>query len=265
MRTTGSATAATGPRWAAVARDRAVQPARYADFDEKRRQFMTHVQNGHVKEAQPLGSRSAKLRTGQGAGDRRIEPQRHRPGVGQPAARSGGRVPTSVASGRRRPAYEAVNLMLLLSDAQRRAGDSAAAERTWLSAAELAAESGSRSRADHRSHSPGTCRLPAAGQLVVAAIGPAAVERFERAARHCFSCPTPQISTAPRANFTRRGPLVDRHRPRSTGPKRVASGTGGLETGRIDDQQPAGRRTIADCGNAGSRPAGPVGGRHRPC
>ncbi len=33
--------------------------------------------------------------------------------------------------------YEAVNLMLLLSDAQRRGGDSAAAERTWLAAADL--------------------------------------------------------------------------------------------------------------------------------
>ena len=44
-----------GPAWAAVARDRAAQPSRYADFDEKRRRFMTDVQKGHVKEAQLLG------------------------------------------------------------------------------------------------------------------------------------------------------------------------------------------------------------------
>ena len=53
-----------GPAWGAVARDRAAQPSRYADFDEKRRQFMIHVQNGHVKEAQRLGLAAPNLRRG---------------------------------------------------------------------------------------------------------------------------------------------------------------------------------------------------------
>ncbi|MGA2258835.1 MAG: hypothetical protein ABSG53_29560, partial [Thermoguttaceae bacterium] len=129
-----------GPAWGAVARDRAAQPSRYADFDEKRRQFMIYVQNGHVKEAQ-------------------------RPGLAPPNCVPGNVLAIDIlnlngialvldnrpreatvafqkalqAAGNGQP-YEAVNLMLLLSDAQRRAGDSGAAERTWLAAADLAAE-----------------------------------------------------------------------------------------------------------------------------
>ena len=43
------------PGWANVFRDRAAQPKRYANYDEKRRQFMTHVQNGRAREALGLG------------------------------------------------------------------------------------------------------------------------------------------------------------------------------------------------------------------
>ena len=103
--------------------------------------------------------------------------------------------------------YEAVNLMLLLSDAQRRAGDSAAAERTWISAAELAAEL-------------------AAGPVPI--IDPILLERtaylrpvnssWPRSAQQrlndlsvrlgiVFPVATLQISTAPQANFTDEAPL----------------------------------------------------------
>ena len=43
----------------------------------------------------------------------------------------------SAGAGRDSRPYESVNVLLLLSDAQRRAGDGAAAERTWVTAAEL--------------------------------------------------------------------------------------------------------------------------------
>ena len=110
--------------------------ARYAEFDGKRRRFMADVQNGRVKDAQLLGL-AAPAGAGPGAGDRRgnlkgialVLDNRPREAVNafQQALQAAGNQP-----------YEAVNLMLLLSDAQRRGGDSdAAAERTWLAAADL--------------------------------------------------------------------------------------------------------------------------------
>jgi hypothetical protein len=196
-----------GPAWGTVARDRAAQPSRYADFDEKRRQFMIHVQNGHVKEAQRLGLAAPNLAPGKALaidvqnlnGIALVLDNRPREAVAafQKALQ---------AAGNGQP-YEAVNLMLLLSDAQRRAGDSGAAERTWISAAEVATEL-------------------AAGSMPI--IDPILLERtaylrpvnlsWPRPAQQrlndlcvrqgfVFPASTPQISTVPQADFTDEAPL----------------------------------------------------------
>ena len=168
---------------------------------------MVHVQNGRVKEAQLLGLAVPKCVPGQVLaidvldlnGIALVLDNRPREAVAafQQALQ---------AAGDSQP-YEAVNLMLLLSDAQRRAGDSAAAERTWISAAELAAEL-------------------AAGSMPI--IDPILLERaaylrpvnssWPRPAQQrlndlsvrlgiVFPVATLQISTAPQANFTDEAPL----------------------------------------------------------
>jgi tetratricopeptide (TPR) repeat protein len=125
------------PGWANVFRDRAAQPKRYANYDEKRRQFMTHVQNGRAREALGLG-----LAAPQGAPARVLQfDVQHLTGI---ALMLDNRPQEAVAAfqqalksaGDSRP-YESVNVLLLLSDAQRRAGDAAAAGQTWVAAAEL--------------------------------------------------------------------------------------------------------------------------------
>jgi hypothetical protein len=132
-----------GPSWAAVARDRAAQPARYAEFDDKRRRFMIDVQDGRVQDALLLGLAVPAGAPGQALaidvanlkGIALVLDNRPREAVDafQQALQATG---SAGCPGNSQP-YEAANLLLLLSDAQRRAGDSAAAERTWLAAADL--------------------------------------------------------------------------------------------------------------------------------
>jgi hypothetical protein len=196
-----------GPAWAAVAHDRAVQPARYADFEDKRRQFMTHVQNGRVKEAQQLGLAAPTGAPGSVlaidvlnlTGIALMLDNRPREGVAafQQALQ---------AAGNSQP-YEAVNLLLLLSDAQRRAGDNAAAEQTWLSAAESVTE-----LADGPLPILDPILLERAAYLRPASSSwPAPAQRrlSDMSVRLgiVFPVSTPQISTAPQVNFTDEAPL----------------------------------------------------------
>ena len=151
--------------------------------------------------------------------------------------------------------------MLLLSDAQRRGGDSAAAERTWLAAADLLTDLAA-----------GPARIADPILLERAAYLRPANTPWPRPAqqRLCdvsvrqgiiFPVLAPQRAGAADQRHGR-GPLVDRHRSLAAGPQRVAGGADRLEAGRIDDQQPAGRRAIADCRNAGPRAIGTIVGRH---
>ena len=120
-----------GAAWAAVVRDRIAQPARYADYDDKRRKFMTHVQNGRVKEARLLGLEQPSGAPGTELSIDALNLQGialvldNRPREAVAAFQQALQL-----AGTSHP-YEAVNLKLLLSDAQRRGGDSGAAERTW--------------------------------------------------------------------------------------------------------------------------------------
>jgi hypothetical protein len=126
--------------WASVFSDRAAQPKRYADYDDKRRQFMVRVQDGRVHEAIDLG-----LAAPQGAPGHVLQCDAeylagialvldNRPREGVAAFQQ-----TLKLAGDSQP-YESANVLLLLSDAQRRVGDGAGAEQTWVAAAELCTE-----------------------------------------------------------------------------------------------------------------------------
>ncbi len=196
-----------GPGWSDVIRDRAAQPARYADFDDKRRQFMIHVQYGHVKEAQRLGLAPPSRVPGS---ELAIDVSNlngialvldNRPREATVAFQEALR-----AAGDGRP-YEAVNLMLLLSDAQRRAGDSGAAERTWLAAADLAAEL---AMSPTPLVDPILLERAAYLRPVNSSWPRLAQQRLSDLSGRlgvAFPVPVLQISTAPRANLSDEAPL----------------------------------------------------------
>jgi len=126
--------------WAAVFADRAANPQRYKPYDDKRGQFMVHLQNGRVKESLQLGLIEAAPTTPAPVvaldawrlmGIALVLDARPRDAVGafQKALDLAGRD----------HAYEAVNVLLLASDAQRRAEDALSADRTWQDAARQAA------------------------------------------------------------------------------------------------------------------------------
>jgi len=126
--------------WAAVVRDRSAQPKHYTDYDDKRRRFMTHVQNGRVHEAMLLG-----LAAPQGSPGNVISIDvQYLTGIAlvldnRPREAVAAFQQALKLAGDSQP-YESVNLLLLLSDAQRRAGDGVGAEQTWMAAAELCSD-----------------------------------------------------------------------------------------------------------------------------
>ena len=132
--------AAAEANWTALVRDRAREPKRYADYDQKRRQFMEHLQNGRLKEAMALG-----LAAPPGAPGVMLDADvLYLTGV---ARMLSDRPKEAVeafekASQKTREdhPYQSATLLLLLSDAQRRCGDNARAECTWQEAVQMASE-----------------------------------------------------------------------------------------------------------------------------
>ena len=133
----------TGPdaAWAAVVLDRIGHPERYTEYDGKVRQFMAHLQGGHAQEALALGIIAIPHDVPGAA----LAIEAHRlSGIGLVLA---GRPQEAIGSfqsalrlARNAHPYQAANLLLLLSDAQRRAGDAQAAAATWQAAVETASE-----------------------------------------------------------------------------------------------------------------------------
>ena len=125
------------PGWANVFRDRAAQPKRYANYDEKRRQFMTHVQNGRAHQALGLGLAAPQARAGPRAAVRRAAPYGNCADARQPAAGGRRRLSAGIEVGWRQPALRirqrAIAVERCPAACRRRAG----AERTWVTAAEL--------------------------------------------------------------------------------------------------------------------------------
>jgi tetratricopeptide (TPR) repeat protein len=127
--------------WSAIYADRSAHGDRYAGYDERRQQFMIHLQNGRLKEALQLGLSEA----GQAVhGTLTAIDALRLTGI---ACELDGRPKDAVAAfqrglqltGRDHP-YQTLNLLLLASDAQRRAGDLLAAERAWQDTAHLASD-----------------------------------------------------------------------------------------------------------------------------
>ncbi len=132
--------AGAAPGWSALIADRVARPDRYAAYDEHRRQFMTHLQNGQLDEALQL----PLTQDSQGAPGAMLGIDAWRlTGIGltlnnRPQDAIGAfQKALQLAAGH---PYQAASLLLLLSDAQRRAGQLAAAENTWQEAARLAGE-----------------------------------------------------------------------------------------------------------------------------
>lgn len=130
-----------GAGWAALLADRVARPEHYAPYDERRRQAMTLLQNGRAKEALEL--KLTEVPPGSPGTMLTIDALRltgialvldNRP---QEAADSLEKAVGVAAQGH---PYQAVSLLLLLSDAQRRAGNSVAAQQSWNRAALVAAE-----------------------------------------------------------------------------------------------------------------------------
>jgi len=126
--------------WSALLADRAAHPDRYAPHDQKRRQFMDHVQNGRVQEALQLGVADTPAGT---PGTMLAVDAWRLTGIalvlgGQPQeAAAAFQKALQQAAGH---PYQAVNVLLLLSDAQRRSGMLPAAQSTWQDSVRLASE-----------------------------------------------------------------------------------------------------------------------------
>jgi len=126
--------------WAALMADRAARAEVYAAYEQRRRQFLTQIQSGHAKEALQLGLTD----TPAGVPGVMLQIDALRlTGIAQVLEnRPQDAVTTfdkglAVAQGH---PYQATSLLLLVSDAQRRAGNAGAAQQSWNRAAALAAE-----------------------------------------------------------------------------------------------------------------------------
>jgi tetratricopeptide (TPR) repeat protein len=126
--------------WAAVCIDRGKRPDAYKLYDERRRQFLTHLQNGQAKEA--LAVNLTELPADVPGAMLAIDTLRLT-GIAQilenhpqEAAAS---YDKAIAAAAGHP-YQAVSLLLLASDAHRRAGKPQGAQQAWNQAARLAAE-----------------------------------------------------------------------------------------------------------------------------
>lgn len=132
---------APGSAWSAIYADRAAHPDRYAGYDQRRQQFMIHLQNGRLKEALQLGLGEAAQAI---CGTLTAIDALRLTGI---ACELDGRPKDAVTAfqrglqlaGRDHP-YQTLTLLLLASDAQRRAGDLLSAERTWQDTARLAGD-----------------------------------------------------------------------------------------------------------------------------
>jgi tetratricopeptide (TPR) repeat protein len=127
--------------WTALILDRLRQPNRYVDYDRKRKEFMTLVQSGHAEKALEIGITAPP----QGVPGSMLSIDAYQlTGIGKVLANR----PKEAAEAfnkatrlaRADHPYQAANLLLLQSDALRRAGDSAGAEASWHEATEVAAE-----------------------------------------------------------------------------------------------------------------------------
>jgi tetratricopeptide (TPR) repeat protein len=127
--------------WSATVAERTAHPQRFADYDQKRRQFMTHVQNGRSKEA----LQQELVEAARSVGDRlQVLDALRLTGIalildGRPGEAIRPYQEALEQAGKDHP-YQAVNLLLLVSDAHRRAGDPGSADRSWQDAARLAAD-----------------------------------------------------------------------------------------------------------------------------
>ena len=127
--------------WAALLADRAANPDRYAGYDARRRQFLDHLHGGRVKEA--LAQDVASIPKGSPGKLLAIDGL-HLSGlallVDERPAEAAAALERAARLARDEHPYQAVRLMLLLSEARRRSGDNRAALECWQSAAEGAAE-----------------------------------------------------------------------------------------------------------------------------
>lgn len=127
--------------WTALLADRAARPEVYTPYDEKRRQFMSCLQNGNARECLAMGVLEAPA----GAPGTMLSIDALRlAGIAQvldgQARSAAATLEKAVGLALRDHPYQAVSLLLLLSDAQRRSEDSARAELSWNQAALLAGE-----------------------------------------------------------------------------------------------------------------------------
>jgi hypothetical protein len=132
--------AGSGASWTALVQDRLREPQRYAPYDTRRREFMTQIQNGHVQEALGKG-----LAAPQGAAGAMLSIDcQYLTGIALVLANrpqdAVGPFQNAVQAARGVDAYQTTNLLLLLSDAVRRAGDNSSAESIWREAAQTAAD-----------------------------------------------------------------------------------------------------------------------------
>jgi hypothetical protein len=134
--------------WAALMADRAARPNVYSPHEEKRRQFLTQIQGGHVQEALTLNLSEVP----QGTPGTMLQIDALRlTGIGLVLANrpqdAAATLDKAVGIAQQGHPYQAVSLLLLMSDAHRRAGNAAAAQQNWNRAASLAAELASAPRA----------------------------------------------------------------------------------------------------------------------
>ncbi len=127
--------------WVALLADRADNPGRYAGYDTRRRQFLDQLHAGQVKEAltQDIDSVPKGI-----PGKLLAIDGLHLNGLAllvdeRPAEAAASLDKAAKLAWNEHP-YQAVRLMLLLSEARRRAGDNQGASACWRSAAERASE-----------------------------------------------------------------------------------------------------------------------------
>jgi hypothetical protein len=126
--------------WAVLIADRAARADVYTVYEQRRRQFLTQIQSGHAKEALQLGLTD----TPPGAPGTMLQIDALRlTGIAQVLEnRPQDAVATldkGAAAAQGHP-YQAISLLLLVSDAHRRVGNAGAAQQSWNRAATLAAE-----------------------------------------------------------------------------------------------------------------------------
>ncbi len=227
------------------------EPQRYAPYDQKRHEFMALVQGGRAPEALEAWDCAAPG-AGRDAGDRHAILDRRGFPLVRPLPR-GGRLALGKAAQQAQAAhpYQAAGLLLLLSDAQRRAGQTGSAEATWQGAAQLAAELAA-------------APVPVSDPILWERIAylrpandawpPAVEQRIRNSTAGSGSWSRPgQRPTPSAADFARRSRLVDQYRSLAAGTDGISSRFGGVEASGIHDQRPHGRRPARTLASQGAR------------